>query len=86
MKVIIYNTKDEALADQVKTYDLLTDSEKYIYVDPNGVGPSIPSTGVYYSRLYADAEETTWALSADEAVENLLGKTAVESTDNWIGR
>ena len=84
MKVIIYNTKDEAVADQVKTYDLLPDNEKYVYIDPNGIGPNIPSIGVYYSKLFANVDKTQWALSADESVEILLDKTAVESAENWI--
>lgn len=86
MKVIIYNTKDEAVADQVKTYDLLPEDQKYVYVDPHGIGPSIPAVGVYYSDLYTNEDESVWALSADESVENLLGKSAVESTDGWYKR
>ena len=86
MKVIIYNTKEAAVADQTRTYELLPEEEKYVYIDPNGIRPNIPSIGVFYSKLYPNAEESIWALSADEAVENLLGKTAVESTDNWFDR
>ena len=85
MKLIIYNTKEEALADRALTYDLLPESEKYIFVDPNGIGPSIPSSK-FYSDLYSNVEETLWAISADESVESLLGKTSVESEENWLLR
>jgi hypothetical protein len=78
MKVIIYNTKEAAVADQARTYELLPDDRKYIFIDPNGITPSIPAVGVYYSDLYYNTDKTLWALSADESVDALLGKTSEE--------
>ena len=37
-----------------------------------------------YTYIIKKWDEDLWALVADQAVENLLGKTAVEIPNNWF--
>lgn len=54
--------------------------------DPVNVGTGVhaPREAAPYTSYIKHATEDKWAVIADEAVEAMLGKTAVELTEDWF--